>query len=111
VNVAEMVSAACNSRTVSNVRNGSQRWLPEAGHHRCHGEDPKADAFILKTAMKPSVWNENRESGHIVRARLLVALVAVCAHTWVRCTLVPNRDAVRTIRGKAVRLKHQGSIS
>jgi hypothetical protein len=53
----------------------------------------------------------NRESGYIVRARLFVILTAVCTRKRVRRTLVPNREAVRTIRGKAVRLKYQGSIS
>lgn len=88
-----------------------EQVLSEADHHRCHGEDLKADAFILKTVLKPSVWTVNRESGYIVRARLFVILTAVCTRTRVRRTLVPNRDAVRTIRGKAVRLKYQGSIS
>jgi hypothetical protein len=53
-NVVEMVSTACKSRAVFK-RPQREQELPEAGHRRCHGEDPGADASILKAALKPSV--------------------------------------------------------
>jgi hypothetical protein len=75
VNVAEVGSAACKSRTALSAHEDSS----EMGYHRCHGEGRANDCSLtLKRVLEASVWMFIPDSGNVVRTRLVLYEPTAC---------------------------------
>jgi len=75
VNVAEVGSAACKSRTALHAHEDSS----EMGYHRCHGEGRADDCSLtLKRVLEASVWIFIPEVGNVVRAWLVFSEPTGC---------------------------------